>query len=300
MKPNTIELDQFIADAQARIEQLLDKILSPTHISSEPLLRAMRYSALGGGKRLRPMLSYATAITLGKPATCADAAACALELIHVYSLIHDDLPAMDDDDLRRGKATCHKAFDEATAILAGDALQALAFQTLALSPYLLVNDATRLQMIACLSDTAGAAGMVAGQMMDLNAVGQRIDGQALENMHRHKTGALIRAAVRLGALSTESATAEQLHALDQYAQAIGLAFQVHDDILDIESPTHTLGKAQGADVARNKPTYPALLGMDKAKQKRDTLIEQAIDAISIFENASLLQALAVYIKQRMH
>lgn len=295
-----VELDQFIRDVQLRIERLLDEMLCDTHITSAPLLNATRYSVLEGGKRLRPMLAYATAITLGKSMTCADAPACALELIHVYSLIHDDLPAMDDDDLRRGKPTCHKAFNEATAILAGDALQTLAFQTLALSPKLTVSDTTRIQMIACLSDTAGGAGMVAGQAMDLSAVGKKINVEQLENMHRHKTGAIIRAAVRLGALSTESANAQQLTALDTYAQCIGLAFQVQDDILDIESSTQTLGKTQGADAARNKPTYPSLLGMERAKQKRDDLIQQGVNALSIFDNAFLLNALAIYIKQRAH
>lgn len=294
------ELEQFIHDTQTRIEHLLDGILSDTHVTCESLLAAMRYSTLGGGKRLRPMLAYATAAALGKSMSCADTAACALELIHVYSLIHDDLPSMDDDDLRRGKPTCHKAFNEATAILAGDALQTLAFQTLALSPHLMVSDSTRIHMIACLSDTAGGAGMVAGQAMDLSAVGKKINVEQLENMHRHKTGAIIRAAVRLGALSTENASPEQLAALDIYAQCIGLAFQVQDDILDIESSTQMLGKTQGADIARNKPTYPSLLGMDHAKQKRDDLIDQAVNALTIFDNADLLKALAIYIKQRAH
>lgn len=291
-------LDQLISDVQARIERLLDELLSDDHVTSAPLLAAMRYSTLGGGKRLRPMLVYATAITLGKSLHVADTAACSLELIHSYSLIHDDLPAMDDDDLRRGKPTCHKAFDEATAILAGDALHTLAFQILVLSPTLNVRDHTRLSMIACLTDTAGGAGMVAGQAMDLGAVGKKLNIEQLENMHQHKTGAIIRAAVRLGALATESATAEQLSALDTYAKCIGLAFQVQDDILDVESSTEMLGKKQGADAARHKPTYPALLGMDKAKQKRDDLIENAISALSIFENAGLLIALADYIRKR--
>jgi geranylgeranyl pyrophosphate synthase len=207
---------------------------------------------------------------------------------------------MDNDDLRRGKPTCHKAFDEATAILAGDALQTLAFQALALAPQLTVTDATRLQMIACLSDTAGGAGMVAGQAMDLSAVGKKINATQLENIHRHKTGAIIRAAVRLGALATENANAQQLSALDTYAQCVGLAFQVQDDILDVESSTDVLGKKQGADAARNKPTYPSLLGMEQAKQKRNELIEQALHALAGFDNAALLKALAIYIKQRAH
>jgi geranylgeranyl pyrophosphate synthase len=260
----------------------------------------MRYSALGGGKRLRPMLAYATAITLGKPLECADVPACALELIHVYSLIHDDLPAMDDDDLRRGKPTCHKAFNEALAILAGDGLQALAFQLLASSTQLSVNDNTRIKMITALSMASGAAGMVAGQAIDLDSVGKKLTISELENMHLHKTGALISASVKLGALAAGNATDQQFLALDEYARCIGLAFQVQDDILDIESSTETLGKKQGADAARNKPTYPALLGMDNAKQKLNDLIEKAINALTIFDDASLLKALADYIRKRAY
>jgi geranylgeranyl pyrophosphate synthase len=216
----------------------------------------------------------------------------------VYSLIHDDLPAMDDDDLRRGKPTCHKAFNEALAILAGDGLQTLAFQLLASSTPLSVNDNTRIKMITALSIAAGAAGMVAGQAIDLDSVGKKLTISELENMHLHKTGALISASVKLGALAASNATDQQLAALDEYARCIGLAFQVQDDILDIESSTETLGKKQGADAARNKPTYPALLGMDNAKQKLNDLIDQAINALAIFDDTVLLIALADYIKKR--
>jgi len=261
----------------------------------------MRYSVMNGGKRVRPLLAYAACEALGVPAEQANGAACAVELIHAYSLVHDDLPAMDDDDLRRGQPTTHKAFDEACAILAGDGLQSLAFSAL-LDPRLSPQpDSIRLAMVQALAKAAGPAGMVGGQAIDLGSVGLKLDQQALEFMHRHKTGALIEASVRLGALASGHAEQAQLDALQTYAQAIGLAFQVQDDILDVESDTATLGKRQGADIARDKPTYPALLGLEAAKAYAIELRDQALDALQgLGENAEPLRALARYIVERRH
>src|SRR5690554_2769755 len=242
----------------------------------------MRYSVMNGGKRVRPLLVFASCQALGGEIQQAYGAACAVELIHAYSLVHDDLPAMDDDDLRRGQPTTHKAFDEAYAILAGDALQALAFHALCdenLSP---VSSQQRLDMLKELSNAAGAKGMVGGQAIDLSAVGQIISQDTLELMHRHKTGALIQASVRLGALASNHATKQKLEALDHYAQSIGLAFQVQDDILDVISDTKTLGKQQGSDIEHGKPTYPALLGLEEAQRYAQTLKQQALEALSDF------------------
>jgi geranylgeranyl pyrophosphate synthase len=227
-----------------------------------------------------------------------DGIACAVEYLHAYSLVHDDLPAMDDDDLRRGNPTCHRAFDEATAILAGDALQSRAFELLAKLPGIAAQ--TRLELIATLAGAAGARGMVGGQAIDLAAVQQRIDLHHLETMHRLKTGALIRAAVRMGALLA-GASAAQATALDNYAAAIGLSFQVQDDILDITSDTATLGKQQGADLARAKPTYPALLGLTEARAKAQALHNEALSALRDFDGrADRLRQLSAYIIERSH
>jgi len=263
----------------------------------ERLYDAMRYSLLNGGKRVRPLLVYAAAeAILGNDQQPAlDGIACAVEYIHTYSLVHDDLPAMDDDDLRRGNPTCHKKFDEATAILAGDALQSRAFELLTL---LDLDAEQRLALIATLAAAAGPRGMVGGQAIDLAAVQQRIDLAHLETMHRLKTGALIRAAVRMGAIAAKADT-QQLLALDRYAAAIGLSFQVQDDILDITSDTATLGKQQGADLIRDKPTYPALLGLDAARAKAAALHRDAIDALAQFgANAERLRQLSAFIIER--
>jgi geranylgeranyl diphosphate synthase type II len=256
---------------------------------------------MNGGKRVRPLLAYAACEALGAAAEQANGAACAVELIHAYSLVHDDLPAMDDDDLRRGQPTTHKAFDEACAILAGDGLQSLAFSAL-LDPRLNTLDAeTRLRMVAALALAAGPAGMVGGQAIDLGSVGIKLDQTALEFMHRHKTGALIEASVQLGALASGHASADDLQALNLYARAVGLAFQVQDDILDVESDTATLGKRQGADIARDKPTYPALMGLDGAKAYALELRDQALNALQSFDTtADPLRALARYIVERRH
>ncbi|NER66244.1 (2E,6E)-farnesyl diphosphate synthase [Pseudomonas sp. MAFF212427] len=289
----------YQARCQAQVDAALEHLFTPPSSELTRLYAAMRYSVMNGGKRVRPLLAYAACEALGAPAEQANGAACAVELIHAYSLVHDDLPAMDDDDLRRGQPTTHKAFDEACAILAGDGLQSLAFSALLdpqLSPQ---SDAIRLSMVQALALAAGPAGMVGGQAIDLGSVGLKLDQAALEFMHRHKTGALIEASVKLGALASARADAQTLKALQQYAQAIGLAFQVQDDILDVESDTATLGKRQGADIARDKPTYPALLGLDAAKAYALELRDLALDALGRFDDkAEPLRALARYIVER--
>ena len=289
----------YSATSQARVNAALESLFIAPGPELARLYEAMRYSVMNGGKRVRPLLAYAACEALGGEAEHANGAACAVELIHAYSLVHDDLPAMDDDDLRRGQPTTHKKFDEACAILAGDGLQSLAFSAL-LDPRLNTADAeTRLQMVSALALAAGPAGMVGGQAIDLGSVGLKLDQQALEYMHRHKTGALIEASVKLGALASGRAEKDQLKSLQAYAQAIGLAFQVQDDILDVESDTATLGKRQGADIARDKPTYPALLGLEEARQYALQLRDQALTALRPFDAAAEpLRALARYIVER--
>jgi farnesyl diphosphate synthase len=271
---------------QGRIETVLEGVLPAAHLQPTQLHGAMRYSVLDGGKRMRPLLVYAAGEALGIAPQRLDIAAAAVELIHVYSLIHDDLPAMDDDDLRRGKPTCHKVYGEATAILAGDALQALAFQLLAEHPQLDVSAPQRLRMVCQLGQAAGSRGMVGGQAIDLAAVGQELSEIALENMHIHKTGALIRSSVLLAAYCLEVMDAARLQHLDHYAKCIGLAFQVQDDILDVESDTQTLGKTRGADAAAGKPTYPSIIGMSAAKAKLYELHEEALSALDSFGAAA--------------
>lgn len=290
---------QYQASSQARVDAALEQLFIAPSVELTRLYAAMRYSVMNGGKRVRPLLAYAACEALGVAPEQANGAACAVELIHAYSLVHDDLPAMDDDDLRRGQPTTHKAFDEACAILAGDGLQSLAFNAL-LDPQLSPQaDSIRLAMVQTLALAAGPAGMVGGQAIDLGSVGVKLDQTALEFMHRHKTGALIEASVRLGALASARASQAQLDALQTYAQAIGLAFQVQDDILDVESDTETLGKRQGADIARDKPTYPALLGLEAAKVYALELRDQALDALRPFDAAAEpLRELARYIVER--
>lgn len=300
MNPETA-LIKFMADCQTRVEAALDARLPAENILPNRLHQAMRYCVLGGGKRMRPMLTYATGKTLGIDPDVLDGPACAVEFIHVYSLIHDDLPAMDDDSLRRGKPTCHVAYDEATAILAGDALQALAFQVLAHDKSIDAAPADRLEMIYVLAAASGSRGMVGGQAIDLDSVGKSLDLVCLENMHIHKTGALIRASVRLATLTKTGIEEETVRRLDHYAKCIGLSFQIQDDILDEESDTATLGKTQGKDRDNHKPNYPALLGLEGAKRKAQELHEQAIESLSLFgEEAGLLRALSLYIIERKH
>ena len=294
-------LKNYLRSCQDRVERALDARLPPATQLPQKLHEAMRYTVLGGGKRMRPMLTYCTGKTLGIAPELLDGPACAVEFIHVYSLIHDDLPAMDDDDLRRGKATCHVAYDEATAILTGDALQTLAFQVLAHDPDITTSAEKRLQMIDALARASGSQGMVGGQAIDLESVGRTLTLPELENMHIHKTGALIRASVQLATLTIPDVQPDIAHKLDHYAKCIGLSFQVKDDILDEESDTATLGKTQGKDQDNDKPTYPALLGLQGAKEKARELHEQAVESLSVFgSEADLLRDLSLYIIERDH
>jgi len=280
---------------RARVERALERWLPGETIHPSRLHRAMRYAMLGGGKRIRPLLVYATAQAVGIPAATVDGCACAVELIHGYSLVHDDLPAMDDDDLRRGRPTCHRAFDEATAILAGDALQALAFYVLAHDPDLRAGDGVRTRMIAELALAAGSRGMAGGQAIDLAAQGRELDLAQLEDMHIHKTGALIRAAVRLAAQAAPGLDPALLGRLDRYAKCVGLAFQIRDDILDVTGDTRTLGKRAGADAARDKPTYPTLLGLEGARERARELLLEALEALAPWgEEADPLRGLACH------
>ncbi|MDN6856236.1 (2E,6E)-farnesyl diphosphate synthase [Pseudomonas sp. CAN2814] len=292
-------ISAYQARCQARVDAALEKLFVAPREELTRIYAAMRYSVVNGGKRVRPLLAYAACEALGGEAERADGAACAVELIHAYSLVHDDLPAMDDDDLRRGQPTTHIAFDEACAILAGDGLQTLAFEVIGNAQLNPQDAQTRLDMLLALTRAAGSAGMVGGQAIDLESVGRKIDQAALETMHRHKTGALIEASVQLGALASGRADATALEALRRYAEAVGLAFQVQDDILDVESDTATLGKTQGKDQAHDKPTYPALLGLDAAKAYALALRDQALAALEGFgDNAEPLRALARYIVER--
>jgi farnesyl diphosphate synthase len=282
---------------QQRVETALRARLPAPTRPPERLHEAMAYATLGGGKRVRGVLVHAAGEAVGAPPERLDAPACAVEMIHAYSLVHDDMPCMDDDDLRRGKPTVHRAFDEATALLVGDALQTQAFLCLADDPQL--SPAQRCAMMQALAQASGSLGMAGGQAIDLAAVGQRLDLCALETMHRMKTGALIRASVRLGALATPDPDPASLAALDRFAENIGLAFQVQDDILDVEGDTEVLGKTQGADQALNKPTYPSLLGMDAAKQRARQLVHDALEALESFgPQATLLGDIAGYVVSR--
>lgn len=293
-------LAEFLARARARVEAALDAHLPPASTTPGRLHTAMRYATLEGGKRLRAALVYATGEALGARPEILDVPACALELIHAYSLVHDDLPAMDNDDLRRGKPTCHKAFDEATAILAGDALHTLAFALLAGDPGLAVPAERRLAMIARLAAAAGSVGMAGGQAIDLDATGRLLTLAELEDMHARKTGALIRAAVALGALTADTDPG-QLARLDDYARHIGLAFQIVDDVLDVEGDTATLGKPQGSDAERAKPTYPAILGLERAKALTRECHAAALESLSpLGDNGWLLREIADFIIHRTH
>ena len=304
----TPDFAKFLADSQQRVQQSLPTALSNTgseyadadaSTKLQRLSEASIYSLMNGGKRVRASLVYATAHALGQGTSPGlDEIACAIEMIHAYSLVHDDLPAMDDDDLRRGKPTCHIAFDEATAILVGDALQARAFEVLTNLPG--ENASAKLALIRQLSAAAGPRGMVGGQAIDLAAVDQQLDLAALQTMHQLKTGALIRVAIAMSAIWC-GASEQQLSQLDRYGKAIGLSFQVQDDIIDIESNTETLGKTQGADQALNKPTFPALLGMLGAKQLAQDLHAEALKSLSDFdERATPLRDLSHYIIARNH
>lgn len=291
--------EELLKSYKERVEQLLNQHLPHAELHPQRLHQAMRYAVLGGGKRLRPMLVYTTGIAVGAELTCLDMPATAVELIHAYSLVHDDLPAMDDDHLRHGKPTCHRAFDEATALLAGDALQTLAFQVLSHDASVVQADPIGLKMVNILAQATGSRGMAGGQAMDLEAVGKELTLAELENMHIHKTGALIRASVLLGATCQPNLAASTLEKLDHYAKCIGLAFQICDDILDETADTRILGKQQGADKALNKPTYPALLGLQGARQHAQTLVESALDSLAGFgDELDTLRWIASYIIER--
>ena len=288
-----------LADYQSRVEAALDRWLPPLTEKPESLHEAIRYAIFGGGKRIRPVLVYAGGEAFNAEPAVLDGCACAVEMIHTYSLIHDDLPAMDDDDLRRGRLTCHKAYNEGAAILAGDALQAQAFLVLARDPNITVSAAQRLKMIGTLAKAAGSSGMAGGQTIDLEAEGKILSLKELQAMHSRKTGALIRASVELGALCSGTADGQRFNAVSRYADCIGLAFQIHDDILDIEGDTETLGKPQGSDLERHKATYPNLLGLDGAKRAAQAKLEQALEHLSGFdEKADMLRQLATYIVAR--
>ncbi|TNC82240.1 MAG: geranyl transferase [Oleiphilus sp.] len=290
----------FIETYRQQIDQALNRILCDSDGIPERLFKAMQHSTLSGGKRIRPILTLCSARCLGGSVDKAMPAACAVEMIHAYSLVHDDLPAMDDDDLRRGQPTCHIAFDEATAILAGDALQALAFDVIARKNTDL-DPEQQLGMTRLLAKAAGARGMVAGQSIDLDSVGQTLTSEALSGMHALKTGALIQCAVELGALCSDQADPQEHTHLSGYAKAIGLGFQVQDDILDITSATAVLGKQQGADKELNKPTFPALLGLEGSKQKLKGLHEEAYSALARLNHrdTSELRQIADYIVTRV-
>lgn len=288
-----------LAAYRARLEAALDARLPASDIYPARLHQAMRYGS-EGGKRLRALLVYATGEALELSADTLDAAACAVELIHAYSLVHDDLPAMDDDSLRRGKPTVHAAYDEATGILVGDALLTLAFEVLA-QPISGLTPTQQLAMVKSLADAAGSRGMVGGQAVDIESEGKRIPLPELESLHIHKTGALILSCLRLAACAATSLDDAKRKALDHYGKTIGLAFQIQDDVLDVESSTQTLGKTQGKDEAQEKSTYVALLGLPGAKQRAGELFDQARAALEPFGgNAGLLRTLVDHIQARDH
>lgn len=296
--PNTDFLE-FIKDRQERIAGICTKLL-PVPSNNNRLSDAIRYSVLNNGKRLRPLLVYAVGEALQTPIEKLDAAAVSVELIHCYSLIHDDLPAMDDDDLRRGLPSCHKAFDEATAILAGDALQALAFEVLCDAELNPVTIERQLAMVQTLAKASGAAGMVLGQALDLAAEAKSIGLSELIILHQHKTGALFNACIELSFLASNYAANQELHQqLRSFGKNLGLAFQIQDDILDITSDTETLGKPAGSDQKLNKSTFPSLLGLETAQTQADYYLQQAIESIAdLGEQAHTLKNLAVHVKNR--
>ena len=284
---------------RARADDALARALPEDHRAPAQLDQAMRYAVLGGGKRLRPVLVYATGTALGARVEALDACACAVEIIHAYSLVHDDLPSMDDDALRRGRPTCHVVYGEAMAILAGDALQALAFEVLAGDAHLRADAHNHVAMLRTLGQACGAHGMAGGQAFDLAAVGKTLSPDELERMHVYKTGALIRASVRLGALAAGCRDEATLAALERYGHAIGLAFQIRDDILDIEGDSATIGKTAGKDVADAKPTYPAILGMQGARARLTELTCDAVAAVSpLGTNFHALTQLAHFVAER--
>jgi geranylgeranyl pyrophosphate synthase len=275
---------------QARVERELQARLPAVETQPHRLHEAIRYSVLGGGKRVRPALVYATGAAIGIPESLLDGAACAVELIHAYSLVHDDLPAMDNDDLRRGLPTCHRQFDEATAVLVGDSLQCLAFELLADGPGLPADPSVRLKLVRLLAIASGTSGMAGGQALDLAAIGRKLSLADIEEMHVRKTGALIHACVMMGAACAPQLSEHITRALDEYARAIGLAFQIQDDLLDVEGDVAVIGKATGADRALDKPTYPSVAGVEPSRQRMHELHTRALSALARLDAAGLRSA----------
>lgn len=292
------DFKDWLGQIQHRTESALDNFLPSPEIAPQRLHQAMRYSVMGGGKRVRALLSHAAGELCHANPVNVDVAASAVELIHAYSLVHDDMPCMDDDDLRRGKPSCHKQYDDATALLVGDALQSLAFQLLS-HTNLAIKAERQLEMLNLLAVASGSRGMAGGQAIDLASVGQSLDQAELEYMHIHKTGALIRAAALLGAYCADDVAPEKIKAIDHYSQSIGLAFQVVDDILDAEADTATLGKTAGKDAESNKPTYVTILGLSRAKSLAKELYDNAIGHVSSYgSDAQRLVQLADFIAHR--
>lgn len=288
--------EERVQDYIQRVERTLDHYLPPPDQPPQRLHEAMRYSVLGGGKRIRPLLVYATGEALQVPPERLDAPAAAIELMHAFSLVHDDLPAMDNDDLRRGRPTTHRAFDEATAILAADAMQPLAFGILAGDPHLTPFPDAQISLVATLAQACGSSGMTGGQEMDLAAEGKRLGAAEIEHMYRLKTGCLLRASVMSGAYCAPGTNTDLFHRLERYIDALGLAFQIQDDILDIEGLTEQTGKRGGSDIANNKSAYPVVLGMDAARARVRELLDLALGEIAGFgEEFESLRWIAHYI-----
>ena len=284
---------------QKRVNAALDKYLPTEDPPEHKLAEAIRYSVIGGGKRIRPAMVYAAGEAMGVSTNLLDIPACAVEMIHAYSLVHDDLPAMDNDDLRRGRPTCHKAFDEATAMLAGDALQALAYEILAKDDHVELTPEHRIEMLSLLTEASGAHGMAGGQAVDLASVGKQLTLAQLEHMHRLKTGALIRASILLGGMCKQDVSQQEIDILSEYALCIGLSFQIQDDILDVVSDTETLGKPQGSDEKQEKPTFPAIIGLEESRERAMQQHQQALKILEpLDEKADSLRQLSAYIVER--
>lgn len=294
-------LEEARTTLMKRVESQFDHWLPSEKVEPRSMHAAMRYSTLNGGKRIRPLLIYATAIANTIPMKLVDGIACAVELIHVYSLIHDDLPCMDDDNLRRGKPTCHIAFNEATATLAGDALQALSFHILSIDKTMTDDPQVRLKVIELLSTAVGSTGMAGGQAIDLDSVGNSLSVKQLEHMHNLKTGALINACVMMVVAHSTALSPHQIACYDTYSSSIGLCFQIMDDILDVTTDTETLGKPAGSDAEKDKPTFPELMGLEASQAQAQALHAQAIESLAEFgDSASLLREIADYIVKRTY
>jgi geranylgeranyl pyrophosphate synthase len=293
------EFQSRLETYQKRVNAALDKYLPTEDPPEHKLAEAIRYSVIGGGKRIRPAMVYAAGEAMGVSTDLLDIPACAVEMIHAYSLVHDDLPAMDNDDLRRGRPTCHKAFDEATAMLAGDALQALAYEILAKDDHEELTPEHRIEMLSLLTEASGAHGMAGGQAVDLASVGKHLTLVQLEHMHRLKTGALIRASILLGGMCKQDVSKQEIDLLSDYALCIGLSYQIQDDILDVTSDTETLGKPQGSDEKQEKPTFPAIIGLEESRQRALQQHELALKILEpLDKKADSLRELSAYIVER--